>query len=127
MTTHDWLDEYLLNKAGVTKDFKVEWEWWRYQVGGKMFAATMQPEPKYKEYAGLTLLTLKCDPAWAEQLRVEYPSSVLPGFYTDKRNWNSINLDGDLPEELLRELCDHSYDLVFAKLTKKLQREISAE
>lgn len=127
MTAHDWLDAYLLGMPGATTDYKVEWEWQRYQVGGKMFAATMQPGPQYREYAGRRLVSLKCDPAWAEQLRAEHPDDILPGFYADKRHWISVDLDGDVPEELLRELCDHSYRLVFAKLTKKLQREIAGE
>ena len=42
----------------------------------------------------------------------------------DKRSWNSIDLNGALPEEVLREMIDESYRLVFEKLTKKLQREI---
>ena len=112
MIMHDWLDEYLLSKPGATKDYKVEWEWWRYQVGGKMFAATMQPGEQHREYAGLNLVSLKCDPVWSERLRAE-------------RCWISVDLDGAVPEDLLRELCDHSYSLVFAKLTKKLQREIA--
>ena len=70
---------------------------------------------------------LYTSPAWAEQLRAEHPDDILPGFYADKRHWISVDLDGDVPEELLRELCDHSYNLVFAKLTKKLQREIAGE
>lgn len=121
---HDWIDNYLQAKPGCTKDFKAEWEWWRYQVGGKMFAAALKPGSEHAaEYAGRSLLTLKCDPIWSEQLRAQHPD-ILPGFYADKRHWISVDTDGALPEELLRELCDHSYHLVFAKLTKKLQREI---
>ena len=51
-------------------------------------------------------------------------ADILPGFYADKRHWISIDLDGTVPDELLYELCDHSYSLVFGKLTKKAQREI---
>lgn len=123
MTAHDWLDAYLLDKPGAEKDYKAEWEWWRYQVGGKMFAATMQPGQQHREYAGRRLLSLKCDPLWSERLRAEH-SGILPGFYADKRCWISVDLDGDVSDDLLRELCDHSYNLVFNKLTKKLQREI---
>ncbi len=127
MTEHDWLDAYLLGKDGAEKDFKLEWEWFRYLVGDKMFAATLKPGEGYKrEYAGRNLLTLKCDPVWSQELRSEYPD-IFPGFYMDKRTWISIDLDGDISETLLRELCDHSYNLVFAKLTKKLQREITGE
>ena len=77
MTAHEWLDAYLLGMPGATTDYKVEWEWQRYQVGGKMFAATMQPGPQYHEYAGRRLVSLKCDPAWAEQLRAEFPDRRL--------------------------------------------------
>lgn len=122
---HDWIDAYLQAKPGCTKDYKIEWEWQRYQVGGKMFAATMQPSSRHDPmYAGRSLLSLKCDPAWSERLRAENPD-ILPGFYADKRTWISVDLNGDVPDELLRDLCDHSYSLVFGKLTKKLQREIA--
>lgn len=123
MNHYHWLDEYLLSKPGATKDYKAEWGWLRYQVGGKLFAATCQPGPAHKGYDGRELVTLKCEPLLAEALRAEFPD-VIPGFYMDKRWWNSIYLDGDLPEPVLRDLCDRSYTLVFEKLTRKVQREI---
>lgn len=126
MNKYQWLDEYLLGKPGCTKDFKVEWGWWRYQVGGKLFAATCQPGPQYKDYDCRELINLKCEPAMAELLRMEFPD-IIPGFYSDKRNWNSVFLDGNVPEDVLKDLCDRSYALVFAKLTKKLQKEILGE
>lgn len=122
--TPDELDALLQAFPGCTKDYKAEWQWQRYQVGGRMFAATLCPGPEHApEYAGRSLLTLKCDPAWAEALRAEHVD-ILPGFYTDKKNWISVDTGGAVPDELLRELCGHSYNLVFAKLTKKLQRQI---
>ena len=125
MTNHPWLDEYLLKKPGATKDFKAEWGWHRYKVGGKMFAGAMRPSDKYDpSYAEKNLLNLKCDPLLAERLREEY-EDVLPGFYSDKRTWNSINLDGTIPEAQLKLMIDDSYRLVFDKLTKKLQRKIT--
>ena len=123
MAKYDWLDEYLLSKSGTVKDYKAEWEWFRYQVGGKMFAATCQPGQQYKNYGGRELLQLKCEPLLAEALRNEY-EDIVPGFYMDKNNWNSVFLDGDVPDNVLRDLCDRSYSLVFAKLTKKLREEI---
>lgn len=124
---NSWVDGYLLKKPGCEKDFKAEWEWWRYRVGGKMFAATMRPGPGHDPlYAGRSLLTLKCDPALSVQLRGQFPD-VLPGFYMDKRTWVSVDLDGSVPEELLVTLCDQSYALVFAGLTKKLQRQVRGE
>lgn len=124
MDNYQWLDEYLLSKPGVTKDFKAEWGWNRYQVGGKMFAATMHPSEKYAdEYANKDIINLKCEPMLAELLRKTYPE-VLSGFYMDKVNWNSVILNGAIPEPLMREMCNNSYNLIFTKLTKKLQREI---
>lgn len=123
MNKYEWLDEYLLSKPGVVKDFKAEWQWFRYMVGGKMFAATCRPGPQYEGYDCRELLNLKCEPLLAEALRNEY-EDVIPGFYCDKRCWNSVYLDGDVPDDVLRGFCDRSYALVFEKLTKKLQREI---
>ena len=125
MMNMDWFDEYLLNKSGVTKDYKVEWEWNRYMVGGKMFAATCCPGDKYAvEYANHPLITLKCDPMESELLRGQH-QDILVGFYMDKRNWISIRLDGEVPIEVLQQCCDTAYQLAFSKLTKKLQKEIA--
>jgi predicted DNA-binding protein (MmcQ/YjbR family) len=122
---YEWLDAYLLAKPGAEKDYKPEWEWWRYLVGGKMFAAILHPSEKYDPmYAGKDLLTLKCDPLLADLLRNEH-SEIMPGFYTDKRLWSSIDLSGSLDDDFLKHLCDESYKLVFEKLTRKLQREIA--
>ncbi len=123
MNKYEWLDAYLLAKTGAVKDYKLEWQWWRYQVGGKLFAATCQPGPEHKGYDCRELLTLKCDPQRSELLRAEFPD-IIPGFYCDKRHWISVFLDGEVPEDVLRDLCDCSYQLVFGKLTKKLQREL---
>lgn len=124
MKNYPWVDEYLLSKPGATKDYKIEWQWERYMVGGKMFAAIMHPSEKYDPaYAEKDLINLKCDPMLAELLRKEH-EAVLPGFYSDKRCWNSVDLGGTLPDDSLRMMLDDSYQLVFAKLTKKLQKEI---
>lgn len=125
MAKYEWLDEYLLSKLGAVKDYKPEWEWFRYQVGGKMFAATCQPGSQYKSYADRELLQLKCEPLLAEALRSEY-ADIVPGFYMDKNNWNSVFLDGEVPDDVLRDLCDRSYSLVFSKLTKKVKAEIQS-
>lgn len=124
MARYDWLDGYLLSMPGATRDFKVEWQWMRYQVGGRLFAALLHPSEKYDPlYAGKDLLTLKCDPMESEFLRCQY-TEVLPGFYTDKRSWISVDLGGSLPDDLVRQLCSSSYRLVFEKLTRKCQGEI---
>lgn len=121
---YEWLDSYLLAKPGAETDFKIEWQWQRYQVRGKLFAAICTPEPKYQTYGGHPLINLKCDPRMAEMFREQYPQ-VQPGFYMDKRNWNAVLLDGELPADVLRDMCDLSYRLVLEKLPKRVQKEIT--
>ena len=126
MNRYPWLDEALLALPGCEKDFKAEWGWHRYQVGGKLFAATCAPGPEHKDVGGHEILSVKCDPQLSELLRSQYPD-IVPGFYMDKRCWISILLDGSVPDDLLRKLCADSYSLVFSKLTKKAQRLIAGE
>ena len=120
---YEWLDEYLLSLPGAEKDYKPEWGWFRYMVQGKLFAAVCSPGPEHKTYGGHDLVNLKCDPQRSEQLRAEYPD-ILPGFYSDKRTWIACFLDGGLPDELLRALCEASHGLVMEKLPKYVQREL---
>jgi len=124
MNKYPWLDSYLRGKAGAAYDYKEEWSWHRYQVGGKMFAAICRPDAKYQPYGGRELISLKADPHMSELLRADH-ADILPGFYMDKAHWNSVYLDGEVPEDLLRRLVDISYRLVFSKLTKKAQKEIA--
>lgn len=101
---YEWLDAYLLSFPGVEKDYQPVWQWFRYKVRGRLFAAVCSPGPEYKIYGGHDLVNLKCGAAEGELLRARYPD-ILPGFYSDKRTWISCLLDGELPEEVLRDLC----------------------
>ena len=120
---YEWLDEYLHSLPGAEKNYKPEWAWFRYMIRGKLFAAVCSPDAKYQTYGGHDLVNLKCEPARSELLRAQYPE-VLPGFYTDKRTWIAVLLDGGLPDEILRELCGESHRLALEKLPKYVQREI---
>jgi hypothetical protein len=60
-------------------------------------------------------VTLKCHPERARQLREQY-RSVAPGYHVDKRLWNTIGLDGDVPDDDLLDLVHHSYEQVVAGL-----------
>ena len=62
-------------------------------------------------------------PGRAALLRAEFPA-VLPGFYCDKRCWISVDLDGGVPDDVLRDLCDDSYRLVTAKLSQARRRAL---
>lgn len=113
-----WIDEYLLNKTGVTKDLKKEWNWIRYQIGEKMFAAVClndNDEPVY--------ITLKLEPSEGDFLRQQY-EDIIPGYYMNKVHWNSVKADGNVPDDLLKDLLDKSYQLVLGGLSKKKQKEI---
>lgn len=121
-----WLESYLRNMPGVEHDFKVEWQWDRYLLRGKMFSAICKPDPKYKPHNGRKMVILKCDPQLAEMFRAEY-ADVVPRFYSDKRCWNSVYLDGEVPDDVLKAMCNLSYKLVFAKLTKREQKELLGE
>lgn len=81
-----------------------------YKVGGKMFALT-------NPLTFPSRVNLKCDPDRAESLREEH-EAVIPGYHMNKRHWNTVTLDDSLPSPLIRELIDHSYDLVVASLPK---------
>ena len=66
---------------------------------------------------------MKCEPELAEQLRVSYPA-IVPGYHLNKRHWNTITLDGSLDEQLIHDLVEDSYDLVFAALPKRVRDEL---
>ncbi|NLK71131.1 MAG: MmcQ/YjbR family DNA-binding protein [Clostridiales bacterium] len=109
---YEWLDEYCTSKKGVVKDFKVEWQVVRYMLNGKMFA--MQGGDKY----GKQIITLKLEPLFGELLRKQY-KDIIPGYYMNKVHWNSVYLAGEVPDDVLRDMIDESYLLVFKSLSKK--------
>ena len=118
---YTWMDEYLLAKKGVTKDLQADWNWIRYQIGGKMFAALCLNDEHVPVY-----ITLKLRPEEGEFWRGQY-EDVTPGYYMNKTHWNSINPDGQVPDDILRDMLDKSYALVLAGQSRKTQREILGE
>lgn len=115
---YQWIDDYLLKKPGVTKDLKKEWNWIRYMIGGKMFAAVLlnkENEPYY--------INLKLEPSEGDFLRQQY-EDIIPGYYSNKQHWNSVNPDGVVPDWLLKEMLDKSYALVLDGFSKKKRQEI---
>ncbi|MET2985975.1 MmcQ/YjbR family DNA-binding protein [Aureibaculum conchae] len=109
--------EYCLRKKGVTESFPFDEHTLVFKVLGKMFALTgLTRKP--------TQVNLKCDPERAIALREEYDGIIIPGYHMSKKLWNTIIFDNRLPKSLLPELIDHSYDLVVAKLPKKLRETL---
>ncbi len=87
-----------------------------YKVGGKMFAWT-EPE------AFPSKLNLKCEPMRALDLRDRF-EAIRPGYHMNKRHWNTVTLNGTLPAPLLRELIEHSYQLVVRGLPRKVREKL---
>ncbi|WP_186757476.1 MmcQ/YjbR family DNA-binding protein [Echinicola salinicaeni] len=109
--------DYCLAKSGVTEDTPFGPETLCFKVGGKIFAIT--------DIALFESVNLKCDPERAVELREHY-SGIIPGYHMNKKHWNTVSSKGDVPDRLILELVDHSYNLIFKGLPKKLQNEISS-
>lgn len=104
------LTAYLLTKRGAAEETPFGPEALVYKVMGKMFAlVAWQSEP-------LTV-TLKCEPGQALFLRDVY-AAVKPGYHMNKTHWNTITLDGTVPQDELLGMIDDSYDLVVKSLTR---------
>ena len=113
------LRDYCIAKKGVTEHFPFDEVTLVFKVMGKMFALTGLDRWE----KGEEKINLKCDPDKSDELRAEY-ESINPGFHMNKKHWNTITLNLDVPDSLVRELIDHSYDLVVKGLTKKLKEEL---
>ena len=104
---------YCQAKPGATASYPFDEETLVFKVYGRMFALTNVNRP--------ASVTLKCDPEWSHVLRETY-AAIRPGYHMNKQHWNTLTLDGTLPEAEVRQLIDHSYDLVVRAL-KKADRE----
>ena len=115
---YEWIDEYLLKKPGVTKDLQKDWNWIRYQIGGKMFAAICRDDNDLPYY-----ITLKLEPLEGDFWRKQY-EDIIPGYYMNKVHWNSVKADGNVPDDILKDLLEKAYKIVLGSLSKKKQKEI---
>ena len=106
---------YCIVKKGVTESFPFDETTLVFKVMNKMFALT-----GIEEFA---FINLKCDPEKAIELREEF-DGVTPGYHMNKNNWNSVSSKGDIPDKLIYQWIDDSYDLIVSSLTKKLQEEL---
>ena len=98
------LEKYLLSKKGSYLDFPFGPEASVYKVGSKMFALASWQEK-------VPWLNLKCDPEDADILRSMF-DAIKPAYHMNKRHWNSVYLDGTVPEGILHQMIDDSYNLV---------------
>ena len=105
------MDKYLLSKEGATFDYPFDEKTRVYRIAEKMFALTKEESP--------ICVNLKCDPIYALELRSLY-EGIIGGYHMSKKHWNTVTVeDSDVDDETVRELLDHSYELVYKSLTKK--------
>lgn len=110
------LREYCISKKGVTESFPFDEHTLVFKVMGKMFAlVALERLPSQ--------VNLKCDPERALTLREEYDGIIIPGYHMSKKHWNTLFLD-QLPPLFLKELIDHSYNLVVSKLPKRIREQL---
>ena len=87
-----------------------------FKVGGKVFAISRLDQAPLR-------VSLKCEPGLAEQLRAMH-AAVTPGYHLNKRHWNTVTVDGSLPDQMIKDMIEDSYDLVVSRLPLKRQREL---
>ena len=117
--TFEQLHHYLLSQPGAIEDRPFTPEIPVYKVGGKMFAYASPDESPPS-------ITIKLDPLHGQILRATY-DAVSAGYHMTKEHWNTIQLDGTVPDDELLTWIDESYTLVFSKLPKKTQGSLRKE
>jgi len=115
MLDREALRAHCLSLRGATEDFPFGPEAAVYKVAGKMFALQPVDAPQVS-------ISLKCDPLRAVMLRDTF-AAITPGWHLNKRHWNTVRVDGSVPDDDVLELIEHSYALVVAGLTRK-QRDL---
>lgn len=103
---------YCLSKPFTSEGLPFDEDTLVFKVHGKIFALCGLKEASY--------VNLKCHPERAIQLREKHPE-ITPGYHMNKQHWNSVSIIGFLSDDLLKELIDHSYQLIWESLPKKFK------
>jgi predicted DNA-binding protein (MmcQ/YjbR family) len=118
MLDRDALDAYCLSRRAAVCEYPFGPDVKVYKVLNKVFALIpTEGEPK---------ISLKCDPLRAVMLRETYPA-ISAGYHLNKRLWNTLTIDGSIPDDEVLELIDHSYDEVVKGMTKRERAELEDE
>ncbi|MEU6756853.1 MmcQ/YjbR family DNA-binding protein [Streptomyces sp. NPDC046685] len=107
--TPEQLREFCLSFNAAVEEFPFTPETSVFKVLGKVFALSALDAAPLK-------VNLKCEPELAVRLRAEH-EAIVPGWHMNKRHWNTVTVDG-LPDAMVRELVEDSYDLVVAGLPR---------
>jgi predicted DNA-binding protein (MmcQ/YjbR family) len=114
---HQILNEYSLNKPGTSCRYPFDPHLPVLYVGEKMFALLGHT-------GGMESVNLKGDPEQNWLLREQYPETIIPGYHMNKRHWNTVLLNGTVPDEVILQLLDESYLLVWRGLSKSERQSI---
>jgi predicted DNA-binding protein (MmcQ/YjbR family) len=109
--TPEELRDRCLGFVGAEETFPFGPENSVFKVAGKVFALSRLDGDPLR-------ISLKCEPALAEQLRVSH-AAIIPGYHLNKRHWNTVILDGSLADDVVGDLIEDSYDLVVSGLPRK--------
>ena len=113
----DQIREFCLNKKGVTEEFPFDEETLVFKVIGKMFLLLSLDSIPLQ-------INVKCDPEVAVELRERY-ESVVPGYHMNKKHWNTVIIDGSVPDKIIFEWIDDSYSLVVGGLKKSDKKKLN--
>jgi predicted DNA-binding protein (MmcQ/YjbR family) len=111
------LRDHCLGFLGSEETFPFGPETSVFKVAGKVFALSRLSEEPLR-------VSLKCEPALAEELRAAH-AAVIPGYHLNKRHWNTVSIDGSLPDTMIKDMVEDSYDLVVSKLPRVRQRALA--
>lgn len=112
----DALKSTCLGLTGAEETFPFNPETSVFKVGGKVFAiSALDADP--------LSVSLKCEPELAVRLRARHPA-ITGGWHLNKRHWNTVRLDGSVPDAMVRDMIEDSYDLVVASLTRDQRRAL---
>lgn len=109
------LREYCLSFPHTTEGLPFDETTLVFKVANKIFCMS--------DLETFELINVKCDPEEAVMLREQY-AAIIPGYHTSKKHWNSLIMDGSLPDHLIKKWVKDSYDLVIKGLPKKIQKEL---
>ena len=110
------LRRWCLGRPGAIEDFPFGPEHSVFKVAGKMFALSALDRAPLR-------VSVKCEPELALQLRGSYPA-IGPGYHLNKRHWNTLTLDGSLPDQLVCDMIEDSYDLVVSALPRRTRDQL---
>ncbi len=110
------LREFCLSLPATSEDLPFDETSLVFKVGKKMFLLTDLEEDLW--------INIKCQPEKAIELRELYPA-VRPGYHMNKKHWNTVEIDGSIPDPILQQWIKDSYDLVVKGMTRKERENLS--